>query len=138
MAASDPNSDLNDAVARGDATAAGETYAREGKLLAPSTDVIEGRADIESYWEAGIALGLSRIAREPLSVETAEEVAIEIGRYQLEIDQGGGDRVVEEGKYLAVHAQQADGTTRRTFDVFSPDVPRARSGNEKNHEGGRA
>jgi uncharacterized protein (TIGR02246 family) len=109
---------LADALARGDAGDAAALYTDDGKLLAPSAKLIAGRAEIEEYWRAGIALGLTHVELEPTGFELAGDVAIELGRYVVAI---GDDR--DGGKYVVLHRRQADGAWRRAVDVFNPDAP---------------
>lgn len=106
------------ALARGDAPAAGALYVDRGRLLAPTAELIEGRAAIEAYWRTGIAVGLSRLVLAAETIELDRSEAIEIGRYELVVGDGA-----ETGKYLALHRRQRDGTWRRAVEVFNPDVP---------------
>jgi ketosteroid isomerase-like protein len=110
---------LADALARGDARAAAALYADDGKLLSPAAELFAGRGDIEGYWRAGIALGLSGLEVDGVEVESSNGLAVETGRYVL----AGGPLVLDRGKYLVLHRRQADGTWRRAVDVFNPDVP---------------
>jgi uncharacterized protein (TIGR02246 family) len=107
---------LSNAVARGDAAAAASLYADDGRLLTATARLISGRAAIEAYWRAGIALGLTGVALDPAEVEVVGGVAIEVGGYIVTARGGGSD----EGKYLALHRRQADGSWRRAVDVFNP------------------
>jgi ketosteroid isomerase-like protein len=109
---------LASALARGDAAAAAALYADGGRLLAPTAELIEGRAEIEAYWRAGIAVGLSRLVLAADEIELDGSEALEIGRYELVVGDGA-----DTGKYLALHRRQRDGTWRRAVEVFNPDVP---------------
>jgi ketosteroid isomerase-like protein len=109
---------LGEALARGDARAAAALYADDGKLLSPAAELFAGRRDIEGYWRAGIALGLSRLEVDRVEVDTTDGVAVETGRYLLT----GGALVLDRGKYLVLHRLEADGTWRRAVDVFNPDL----------------
>ena len=113
---------LADAIARGDALEAAGLYADEGRLLAAAAGPIAGRSQIEAYWRAGIALGLSRVELRPSELTVAEPVALEIGRYELTFDRDGGDALADRGTYLVLHRRQADGSWRRAVDVFNADV----------------
>jgi ketosteroid isomerase-like protein len=109
---------LRAALARGDARAAAALYAHDGKLLSPAAELFAGRRDIEGYWRAGIALGLSGLEVDGVELESSDGLAVETGRYVL----AGGPLVLERGKYLVLHRRQADGTWRRAVDVFNPDL----------------
>ncbi len=109
------------AVWRGDAAAAGDAYAADGMLLAPAPELVRGRAEIEAYWQAGIALGLSAIAFEREVLEQVEAGIVEAGRYALYVDDAAVGTVAERGTYIVLHKQGLDGSWRRAVDVFDPD-----------------
>jgi ketosteroid isomerase-like protein len=111
------------ALERGDACGAAALYADDAKLLTPAAELIAGRCDIESYWRAGIAFGLSDIELEAVDFQIGCGIAIEIGRYVFALVRGRDGRVDDRGKYLVLHCRQADGAWRRAVDVFNPDVP---------------
>jgi uncharacterized protein (TIGR02246 family) len=108
------------ALARGDAAAAASLYADDGRLLTSAAELLSGRSEIEAYWQAGIAFGLSSLDLQMIELSVGDRVAIEIGRYALAVDGGGGAAPVSEhGKYVALHRRQADGAWRRAVDVFN-------------------
>lgn len=107
------------ALARGDAAGAGAVYTDDARLLSPAAELIEGRHDIEAYWRAGIAVGVSALALERLVLDPAGTHAVEIGRYAVVV----AEQVADRGKYLALHRRQPDGSWRRAADVFNPDAP---------------
>jgi uncharacterized protein (TIGR02246 family) len=112
---------LVEALLSGDAAGAASLYADDGRLLTPAAELLAGRAQIESYWRAGIAVGLTGIRLDPLELELVDGVAVEVGRYALELG-----ATTDAGKYLALHRRAADGSWRRAADVFNPDAPPAR------------
>lgn len=48
---------------------------------------------------------------------------IEIGRYAVAAKVARNGRIVDRGTYLVLHAQAADGSWRRSVDVFNGDEP---------------
>ena len=111
---------LADALARGDAAAAALLYADDGRLLTSASELLSGRAEIEEYWRAGIAFGLSRLEVTPIELRVTGRIAIEIGRYAIALATAD---VAERGKYVVLHRLQPDGTWRRGVDVFNPRSP---------------
>ena len=105
----------------GDASGAARAYADDARVLAPAGELIRGRADIEAYWQAGIALGLSTVAFERQLMAAVGDKFIEIGRYAVAAKVARNGRIVDRGTYLALHAQVADGSWRRAVDVFDAD-----------------
>jgi ketosteroid isomerase-like protein len=124
---------LADALSGGDAARAAALYVNDAKLLAPRAELVTGRAAIASYWQTGITLGVSALELQTLEIESVGAVAVEIGQYAIVVSAYRGDPVVDRGKYLALHRQQADGAWRRAVDVFSPDgrTPARRTRNEE-------
>jgi ketosteroid isomerase-like protein len=120
---------LTDALGAGDAALAAAAYAADGRLLSPAAELVRGRSEIEAYWRAGIAVGLSRLELQTLDLEVLGGVAIEVGRYVLELGP-----TTDRGKYLVLHRRQADGAWRRAVDVFNPDAPGAARRNSQEVE----
>jgi ketosteroid isomerase-like protein len=112
---------LVEALRLGDAARAAALYDLDGRLLTPAAELLAGRAQIESFWRAGLAVGLTAVRLDPVELELVDGVGVEVGRYALELG-----ATTDAGKYLALHRRQADGTWCRAADVFNPDAPRAR------------
>lgn len=119
----DAGNALADAIRRADAAGAAELYAEDGRLLTPAARLITGRQEIESYWRAGLAFGLSGIVLEPEELQVDRRTAVEVGRYAFTVTADGGDPVCDRGKYLVLHRRRPDGTWCRAVDVFNPDAP---------------
>lgn len=113
------------ALERGDAKAVSALYSVDAKLVPPSADLVGGRDAIGAFWQAGIDAGISAVELETLQLERHETVAYEVGRYLLRLRPAEGGSVVDRGKYVLVHARQADGSWRRVVEMFSPDSPPA-------------
>jgi uncharacterized protein (TIGR02246 family) len=110
---------LSSALARGDAAAAAALYAADGRVLTPAAELIAGRAEIEAYWRTGLAVGLAEVELQTLELQLGTGIAVEFGRYLLAPAAGAR----EEGKYVVLHRQEADGSWRRLVDVYNPDAP---------------
>jgi ketosteroid isomerase-like protein len=54
-----------------------------------------------------------------LSVTVRDDLAVELGRYQLEFDPAAGGPAEDHGKYVMVHRRGDDGTWRWSVDSFS-------------------
>lgn len=112
---------LAEALRRGDVAAVGSLYVDDCRLLTPQADIVSGRLQIEAYWRAGLALGLSSVELVPTEIEFGADTAVEIGRYRVSMTDEGGAALTDEGKYVVLHRKQADGTWLRAVDVFNPD-----------------
>ena len=115
---------LTSALERADAAAASDVYAVDARLLAPSLGPIEGRAEIEAYWRAGIDLGLSGLTFESRLLEPIDGCVLELGRYAIDVRAVPSASVVEHGSFLVLHTQTADGSWRRAVEVFNADEPK--------------
>jgi ketosteroid isomerase-like protein len=120
------------ALERGDVVAAAAAYAADAKLLAPSAGIVESRAAIEAYWQAGIDLGLSGVKFDRQRLEQFGDRVLEAGRYAISGSGELGKRHVVRGTYLVLHSSDSGGSWRRAVEVFTPDEPTpARHGIEK-------
>ena len=104
----------------GDAHRATEVYTDGATLLAPSAELIRGRAAIESFWKAGIEAGVSEADVEVLQLERQDGLAYEVGSYALRLDPLDGGVVFERGLYLLIHERQPGGRWRRAVEMFNP------------------
>lgn len=110
------------ALSDGDATAASAVYADDAILLPPAAEPLHGRKAIEAFWSAGVEAGISEVELVALELEREGGLAYEIGSYALRLQPVDSATVVDRGKYLLVHARQADGTWRRAAEMLSPDA----------------
>jgi uncharacterized protein (TIGR02246 family) len=110
------------ALRSGDAAAASALYADDARLIAPSAELIRGRAAIEAFWRAGLDTGVSEVELESLELGIKDGLAYEIGRYALTLEPADGGQVVDRGKYLLVHERQEDGVWRWAVEMFNPDA----------------
>jgi ketosteroid isomerase-like protein len=104
-----------------DPSAASAEYAPNARLVAPSADLIEGRAGIESFWRAGLDAGIRDVARFPVRIEAHGSIAFEIGQYAIRLRPPDGGCVVDRGSYLLVHERSAAGTWAWTLEMFTPE-----------------
>lgn len=111
------------ALRGGDAAAASAVYADDARLLAPSAEVMRGRAAIEAFWRAGVDAGVAEVELEVLELDRRDGVAYEIGRYAMQLRPSDGGTVIDRGNYVLVHERQPDGSWRRAVEMFTPDGP---------------
>jgi ketosteroid isomerase-like protein len=116
-----------DALRHADANALGSIYAETARLVAPSAGVIEGRAAIQAFWQAGLDAGVVDVRLEAVEVQCRDSLAYEIGRYVLQLRPASGESVVDRGTYVLVLEQHTDGSWRRAVEMFSPEGPSAQA-----------
>jgi ketosteroid isomerase-like protein len=111
------------ALESGDAKAASASYTLDARLLAPSAELFRGRVAIERFWLAGLETGISEVRLETLELVRRNGFAYEIGLYELGLRPANDVPVVDRGKYVRVHEQQADGSWLWAVEMFNPHVP---------------
>jgi ketosteroid isomerase-like protein len=123
------------ALERADVAAAAAVYADDARLLASSAELIQGRAEIEAYWRAGIDLGLCGLSFESGLLKAIDPGVLELGRYAVAVRSVPAAPAVERGAYLVLHTQARDGSWQRAVEVFNPDEPEpARRKHEKEEQ----
>ncbi len=95
-------------------------YAKDARFMAPNAPEVRGHEGIVGTLNALFGAGLRDASLEIVSVETAGDLAAEIGRYVLTIGEGQ-----DRGKYVVVHSRQPDGSWKAIADIFNSDLPAA-------------
>ena len=111
------------ALERGDAVAAADVYSNGATVVAPAAGVIEGRDEIEAYWQAGIDLGLSAVTFDRHLLEDVAGGVIEAGRYAISGRREVARPRVDRGTYLVLHTLGPGGSWCRAVEVFISDEP---------------
>jgi len=114
---------FHDGVANRDAAALASLYAENGKFLPPGMEPCEGRAQIQSAMQQLLDMGARSLDVEPLEVRETDSLVVEYGRYRLRIEPEGNEAIIDVGKYLVVHEQQAGGSTKIVYDIFNSNTP---------------
>jgi ketosteroid isomerase-like protein len=110
-----------EAIRGGDSAAAAVGYTDDARLLAPSSTVVEGRAEIEAFWRAGLDAGIQAVELEFVRIDRHGAFAIEIGHYAMRLCQPDGGDVVDRGSYLRVHEPAPDGGWAWALEAFTPE-----------------
>ena len=114
---------FQEAMRRGDVSAACVVYADDAVLLPPAADFVAGREAIAAFWQAGVVTGLVSVEMDEAIVAERGATAYEIGGYAIHLRPSpSGDSVVERGRYVLVHERQADGAWLRTVEVLAADA----------------
>ncbi len=97
------------------------TYTVDAVLMPPNGAAIEGRANIQAFFEAFPPF--SDLNLEHVQVEGQGDMAYVRGTYTMTITPEGGYPITDSGKYIEIRKKQADGSWLLSHDMFSSDLP---------------
>jgi uncharacterized protein (TIGR02246 family) len=112
---------FTEAFNKGDAAAVANMYTTDARMLPPNSEILEGRPNIQKFWQDAITAGMKLESLETVHVETQGNVAVEIGRYTTRIP-GGGVTLTDKGKYVVVWKREG-GSWKLAVDIFNTSVP---------------
>jgi poly(hydroxyalkanoate) depolymerase family esterase/uncharacterized protein (TIGR02246 family) len=100
----------------GDSKAVAAMYADHAILLPPGAEQVQGRENIDAFWENFIAEG-TEIHLTPVRVDMMEDIAYEIGRFSVT---GAGQPIT--GKYIWLWEGTSNGALKITADIWNTDA----------------
>jgi ketosteroid isomerase-like protein len=90
-------------------------YTAGAHVLPPGAPMVEGRAEIKSFWKRALtSLGVTRAKLRTIHAEAAGDAVVEIGEADLTV---AGGQVVTV-KYV-VHWKQENGTWKWNVDIWN-------------------
>ena len=110
-----------EAFNKGDAAAVAQIYAADAKILPPNEKIVEGRANIQAFWQTAIGAGLKMTSLTPTTITPAGNLLVETGKYVMTIPAGGAT-VTDEGKYVVVWRREGR-NWKIIRDIFNSDKP---------------
>ena len=112
---------FTEAFNKGDAAAVANMYTTDARMLPPNSEIVEGRLNIQKFWQDAITAGMKLVTLETLHVETQGNIAVEIGRYTTTVP-AGGITITDNGKYVVVWKREG-GSWKLAVDIFNTSVP---------------
>jgi uncharacterized protein (TIGR02246 family) len=113
-----------EAFNKGDAAAVANMYTMDARVLPPNAEMVEGRANIQKFWQGAITAGLKLSTLETVNVEQQGNIAVEIGRYTSTMPGAGGTTTTDQGKYVVLWKR--DGKSwKLAVDIFNTNRPQA-------------
>ena len=109
---------------KGDAAAVANMYTMDARVLPPNAEMVEGRANIQKFWQGAITAGMKMVSLETVHVETQGNVAVEVGRYTTTIPGAGGITTTDKGKYVVVWKREG-ASWKLAVDIFNTNIPTA-------------
>lgn len=116
------NAILSTSLAKGDTQAIANLYTKDAIVLPPNTEMVQGRDSIKSFWESVTKMGIVNIHLTTTNITGSGNIAVETGKYDLEVYPEGKEAINDHGKYLVVWQQQNDNSWKIIRDMWSSDV----------------
>ena len=113
------NNQFLDAVRRRDAAGCASVYTEEGASLPPNADMVRGRQALQQMWQGALDAGMTDGRLETLEVESAGDIAYEVGRYTV---YAGEHHIADEGKYIQIWKREA-GQWKLHCDIWNSNRP---------------
>ena len=85
------------AFAAHDAAALAGFYTEDAKLMPPNSDILEGRAAVQAFWQAVFDMGIDSALLEIVEVDGLGNTAVEVSHFTLYTADG---QVADHGKYM--------------------------------------
>jgi uncharacterized protein (TIGR02246 family) len=103
----------------GDAAAVAAFYTEQGQLLPPNADFMVGKEAIQAFWQGAMDMGIASCRLEIREVEQHDDVAIEVGTYTLNAQDG---TELDAGKYIVIW-KRVEGEWKLHRDIFNSSKP---------------
>ena len=111
-----------EAFNKGDAAGVAAIYAMDAKLLPPNSKLVEGQANIQTFWGGAISAGVKMVSLTTSDVTASGDYAIETGKYVTTMPAASGGTTTDEGKFVVVWQRQGRGW-KMIRDIWNSDKP---------------
>ncbi|MEW5974581.1 MAG: DUF4440 domain-containing protein [Acidobacteriota bacterium] len=98
-------------------------YTEDAVLMPPNAPTVQGKEAIGKFF--GSMPPAAAFDLQNVEIDGREDLAFVRGTYRMTLSVGGGEPVVDAGKYLEIRRKQADGSWLIWRDTFNSDVPAA-------------
>jgi len=109
-----------EAVQAGDWAGVMAIYAEDAVLMPPNSPTIEGRANVQAFFDAFPPL--SNFSMKIVEIEGQGDIAYVRGTYTMTLTPEGGEAITDFGKYIEIRKKQLDGSWLLTHDMFNSDI----------------
>jgi uncharacterized protein (TIGR02246 family) len=103
----------------GDAAGLANLYTENAALLPPDARRVDGRQEIQKFWQGAFDAGVTDMTIEIVESEARGDIAYETGAYSLKAPGEDGELVAVSGKYIVVWKHGADGQWRLHRDIWN-------------------
>lgn len=112
------NKKFMDAFSRGDAEGLAAFYTKDGMVLPPNSDFIEGHQQIREFWQAVMNMGIKSATLQIREVEQHENTAYEMSTATLADENG---KTLDQVKYMVIWKME-DGEWKLHRDIFNSSL----------------
>jgi len=117
------NSECSANVHAGNAQAIVDNYyAPDAVAMAPNMPALHGREAIKQFWVGFLATGAIDLTLTADNVTQRDDIAVEMGHYDLTITPKEGTAVKDKGKYVVMWKKSND-RWWAAEDIFNSDMP---------------
>ena len=98
-------------------------YAEDAVFLPNGAPIATGKTQIRDAWSHLMALPGVELKFAPTNIEVAKsnDMAYDVGTYQLKVNDPQGNPTTQIGKYVVVWKKQPDKQWKVVADIFNPD-----------------
>lgn len=111
-----------EAFNKGDAAGVAAIYAMDAKLLPPNAKLVEGQANIQTFWGRAISAGVKVVSLTTSDVTGTGDYAIDTGKYVTTMPAASGGTTTDEGKFVVVWQRQGS-SWKIIRDIWNSDKP---------------
>jgi uncharacterized protein (TIGR02246 family) len=113
------NKKFDEGAAKGDAAFIASVYTADAQALPANSEPVNGRAAIQKMWQSVLESGINGFELRTSEVESAGDIAYEVGSYVLKMKDGG---VADRGKYCVVW-KRVNGEWLLHRDIWTTSLP---------------
>jgi uncharacterized protein (TIGR02246 family) len=111
-------SQFMDTYNQGDATGVAALYSERGMVLPPNNNIVEGRLQIESFWQSLMDMGVKNLKLQVVEVEQQDDTAYEVGRAAIA---DKDNNPIDELKYIVIWKRE-NGAWMLYRDIFNSNT----------------
>jgi ketosteroid isomerase-like protein len=113
------NRQFEAAAAKGDGKAVAALYTAAGQALPAGSGVVSGTEALATFWQGVLDSGVKGVRLKTLEVDSAGEMAHEVGQYEL-LDAAG--KTLDQGKYVVIWKKDG-GRFKLHRDIWTTSMP---------------
>jgi uncharacterized protein (TIGR02246 family) len=100
-------------------------YASDAVVMAPNMPALHGREALRQFWAGFLTTGAIDLTLTSDNVTQRDDIAVEMGHYDLTITPKDGPAAKDKGKYVVMW-KKSSGRWSAVEDIFNSDMPAAK------------